>query len=264
MQDTIQFPIIVEDTEIRWARILVGHSSQYKCLYVRLDASGLSGKQKRARSLTAKLVEESGEVELSTYGATKTRVPLAWWQAFADRLPVEVFPVSRTTVELTPQLVKMARDVVAKRRAAPTDDEWAAEVAGALAVETAPQAPPPDVAPQEFADLTDHRLVRSYILAAADKGSLAGKADAVRAEMVARGWTADDLRLVRDAARRWRELDRIVQRIMATTDWDWPLLRATKLRRQAVVDETAYELQRRQRARLQRRQQEEAGQLSLF
>jgi hypothetical protein len=90
---------------------------------------------------------QGDQVELDSRSATKTLIPLAEWQAFADTLQVSVSTVSVNTVERTPALEKMARDVVAFRREAPTDEAWGAERPSAAP--TAPIPFPPPAAPSE-------------------------------------------------------------------------------------------------------------------
>lgn len=115
----------------------VRHSAQFKSLAVTFYASGRAGKQKNYYPLRHELVGD--QVEISTSGATKSLISLAEWQAFIDQVEVRVCDISQNTVELTPALVKMARDVEAYRRQAPTDAEWAAETSN---IEMTPEDPP--------------------------------------------------------------------------------------------------------------------------
>ena len=67
--------------------------------------------------------------EIHTGGATKGFITLAEWQAFIDGVDVRVADICKNTIgPLTPELTKMAHDVIARRRKAPTDAEWAAEL----------------------------------------------------------------------------------------------------------------------------------------
>lgn len=108
--------------------LVVGHSAQDKRLFVRLYFTGRAGKQKDFHTAYARL--RSDHVEIDTGGAVRSKISLAEWQTFIDEIDVRVSDVSRNTIQFTPQLIKMARDVEAFRRQPPKDMEWAAETTG--------------------------------------------------------------------------------------------------------------------------------------
>jgi hypothetical protein len=93
-----------------------------------LESMGRTGKQKNNYSVKTKILP-GDLVQIDTGGATKSHIPLAEWQAFVDKLDVEVSGVSITTIKQTPLLDKMCRDVIAGRRKAPSVKEWEAEIA---------------------------------------------------------------------------------------------------------------------------------------
>lgn len=125
-------PVVLGSTEIEMGEgqynrpgLSVRHSSQEKRLAVTFFAGGRTGKQKNFYQLRVK--RAGNQVEIDTHGATKSTISLAEWQAFIDQVDVHICGISQNTVKLTPQLVKMARDVKAYRRKEPTDLEWKAE-----------------------------------------------------------------------------------------------------------------------------------------
>lgn len=255
MNGTLQFPVELGEATIEWARISVKHSAQRRELVVTLCGGAHAGRQTKNYGFMARPVGED-TVEIDTYGAVQPRIPLREWQAFADRLEVHVSAVSATTIELTPQLVQMARDVVAKRRDAPTDDEWAAELAAGMSA-------------RDCRLWTDHGLVRLAVHEAGGREIHGVSPIEIRRELIRRGWEADDLLLIVEAGRRWAEADAVVREVLASSDWDWPRLRAAKADRRAAVEETYDELCRRHRARWEARhappaQPDAPSQLSLF
>lgn len=110
--------------------IIVGHSAQGKCLFVTLYLNGRMGKQRNWYPVHLRRRED--RLDLDTGGARGCTITLAEWQAFIDQVDVRVSSISQNTVKLTPELVKMARDVRAFRREAPTDLKWAAENGAAV------------------------------------------------------------------------------------------------------------------------------------
>lgn len=125
-------PVVLGRTEIEMGEgqyhrpgLAVRHSSQEKRLAVTFYANGRTGKQKNFWPL--RVTRTGDQIEIDTHGASKSVVPLAEWQVFIDQVDVRVTDISRNTVDLTPALVAMARDVKAYRRKEPTDLEWKAE-----------------------------------------------------------------------------------------------------------------------------------------
>jgi hypothetical protein len=133
-----RFPVMLGNHEISDATILVMHSAMDKRLNVNLSMGGRAGKQQHNYVVRAR--RENDEIVLDSRSSTKSRLSLIQWQDFADTMLVEVYAVSQNTVPMTPALEKMARDVIAFRREAPTDEAWAAE--------QPPTSPIPAVLPQ--------------------------------------------------------------------------------------------------------------------
>lgn len=138
---TFEPPIRLHVITLYSSGITVGHSRQRECLTVGYWGMGLSGKQQNQGQLHKRLADDGQHVELDSSGATVARVPLDEWQTFADTLHVRVNGNSLTTIPLTDQLIQMARDVVAYRRTAPSDAEWAAELAAAESDESTGKEP---------------------------------------------------------------------------------------------------------------------------
>lgn len=129
--------------------IIVGHGTHWEAGYdgktkglsVVLHVRGRTGKQVNYNNVYLS-PRDGNRFEVSTGGAGKSTITLAEWQAFVDTVDVRVSDVSKNTVgPLTPALVKMARDVVARRRKSPTDAEWTAETRSDGKTESAEQAP---------------------------------------------------------------------------------------------------------------------------
>lgn len=112
-------------SQYRRPGILVRHSVMYKRLDVHFFGTGRSGKQKNFLPLC--YLKTDNMVNLNTGGAKKSAITLDEWQAFVDRVDVRVSGISEHTVEMSSALIKMARDVIAFRRQAPSDAEWADE-----------------------------------------------------------------------------------------------------------------------------------------
>lgn len=121
------------ESQIERPGIVVGHGTiwgkggKMKGLTVQLYARGRTGRQVNFDSQIYLNALDGDRFEVHTGGAGKSIITLAEWQAFVDTVDVRVSEVSKNTVKFTPALIKMARDVVAKRRTAPTDAEWAKE-----------------------------------------------------------------------------------------------------------------------------------------
>ena len=125
--EEIQFPVTLGGAVITQAGITVLHSAMDRKLQVRMWGLGTCGKQQNEHPVGHRQLED-GQVRLDMGSSVKPVVPLADWRAFVDRVEVHVSATSRTTIPMSPHLVKMARDVIACRRKAPTDEQWAAEM----------------------------------------------------------------------------------------------------------------------------------------
>lgn len=166
----------IEYGEKYWQRpgIQIGHGAMWhkgnkdgktKGLSVRLYLTGRSGKQTNYANVYLGALK-NGQFEIHTSGAHRGTITLAEWQAFIDTVEVRVSDVSKNTVgELTPELVKMARDVIARRRQEPTDAEWKEELAQKAADK--PELPimspakPAPVVELETAELYEALTIRS-------------------------------------------------------------------------------------------------------
>ncbi len=119
------FPVKLGQHTINKAGITVHHSAMDQCLRVTYWMAGLAGKQTQNYPVSA--ARQGEQVLLDSRSATRSLIPLAEWQAFADTLEVKVSSVSVNTIPMSEPLIRMARDVIAYRRQSPTDAEWAAE-----------------------------------------------------------------------------------------------------------------------------------------
>jgi hypothetical protein len=120
-----EIEIEMGDSQYRRPGISVRHSVMYKRLDVCFFGTGRSGKQKNFWPLY--YLKTDNMVNLTTGGAKKSAITLDEWRAFVDQVDVRVSSISENTVEMTSALIKMARDVIAFRRQAPSDAEWADE-----------------------------------------------------------------------------------------------------------------------------------------
>lgn len=109
-----QVEIQMGPTEYSRPGITVSHNAQDKKLRTHLYANGRIGKQKNWYPLYLRQLD-GDQLELHTGGAKKCIITLADWQAFIDQVEVRVSFISQRTIAFTPQLVKMARDVQARR-----------------------------------------------------------------------------------------------------------------------------------------------------
>lgn len=134
VEPELTFPMTLGVVTITKACLKVSHSSMNKALWLKVEIFGNAGKQKNEYPFVKHI--KGDQVEISTGGATKCTISLEEWLGFVDSLPVVIASYSHNTVKMSPELVKMARDVFAGRRKLPSDKEWKAETAAASKVDT--------------------------------------------------------------------------------------------------------------------------------